>query len=58
MVLTLGEMADTWARLKETRLRLEKNWDVDIDWSLYPDELKEVCLSLPVTISTTIDILA
>ena len=25
---------DTWAKLKETRLRLGKCWEVDLDWSL------------------------
>ena len=37
------EMAESWAKLKETRLRLEKGWEVDIDWSLYPHALREVC---------------
>jgi hypothetical protein len=30
---------ETWAKLKETRTRLEKCWEVDIEWSLY---LREV----------------
>ena len=33
---------DNWAKLKATRQRLEKCWDIDIDWSLYPEQLKEV----------------
>ena len=35
-------MADSWAKLKETRLRLEKAWETDINWNLYPPALKEV----------------
>ena len=38
----------------ETRLRLSACWDVDIDWALYPKDVKEVnmpicsvCKSLP-----------
>jgi hypothetical protein len=26
----------------ETRLRLSACWDVDIDWALYPKDIKEV----------------
>lgn len=33
---------ESWNKLKETRQRLEKCWDVDIDWNLYPQNLKEV----------------
>ena len=33
---------DSWVKVKETRKRLEKCWDIDIDWSLYPGALKEV----------------
>ena len=33
---------DNWSKLRETRQRLEKCWKLDIDWSLYPQEIKEV----------------
>ena len=35
-------MADNWAKLKETRVRLEKLWVKDIDWTLYPETLCQV----------------
>jgi len=34
--------ADAWEKLKETRSRLQKCWNTDIAWSLYPKTLKEV----------------
>ena len=34
-------MAD---REKDTRERSDKCWELDIDWDLYPDYLKEVRL--------------
>ncbi len=39
----MATTGDSWAKLKETRQRLEKCWEVDINWSLYPSSLKEVC---------------
>ena len=34
--------SDSWAKLRETRKRLEKSWDLDIDWKIYPKGLAEV----------------
>ena len=33
---------ESWGKLKETRRRLETCWKIDLDWSLFPDALKEV----------------
>jgi hypothetical protein len=33
---------ESWAKLRETRKRLEKCWELDLDWSLYPQSLKKV----------------
>ena len=30
---------DAWRKMKETRERLEKCWETDLDWSLYPESL-------------------
>ena len=38
----MAASVDTWDRLKETRLRLQKCWEVHLDWSLFPDSLKQV----------------
>ena len=35
---------ETWGKMKETRHRLENGWKLDIDWSLFPDTLKNVSL--------------
>ena len=47
-------MAESWTKLKETRVRLEKSWEIDLDWSLYPASLKEVCESASATNTHTI----
>jgi hypothetical protein len=39
----MATTGESWAKLKETRQRLEKCWQIDINWSLYPATLKEVC---------------
>jgi hypothetical protein len=33
---------DSWGRLRETRQRLVKCWQMDIDWTLYPVVIKNV----------------
>ena len=33
----------------ETRKRLEKCWSEDLDWSLFPDSLRKVCILLSLT---------
>lgn len=33
---------DAWEKLKETRSRLEKCWKMDINWSLYPETIRNV----------------
>lgn len=35
-----------WAKLK-TRQRLEKCWQTDLHWSLYPASLREVSMAFP-----------
>lgn len=35
---------ESWSKMKETRIRLEKCWKIDINWSLYPEWLKEVSI--------------
>ena len=34
-----------WKRILETRKRLDKCWSEDIDWTLYPETLKNVCVA-------------
>ena len=31
-------------RSRETRLRLEKCWQLSLDWELFEPKLKEVCI--------------
>lgn len=33
---------ESWSKLKDTRKRLQKCWDMDLDWSLFPEALKAV----------------
>ena len=35
---------DTWAKMKDTRHKLEKCWETNLDWSLYPESIKEVSI--------------
>lgn len=44
-------------RGKDTRQRLEKCWEVDVNWNLYPRHLKEVCFVIAtyiVALSSTV----
>lgn len=41
-------------RKKDTRQRLEKCWEVDVNWNLYPSHLKEVCFEL-IVFSESVD---
>ena len=38
----MASSGDSWEKLKETRHRLEKCWEMDFDWTLYPDIIKKV----------------
>ena len=35
---------ETWSKMKETRHRLENCWKIDLNWSLYPETLKQVSM--------------
>lgn len=35
---------ETWSKMKETRHRLENCWKMDLNWSLYPETLKQVSM--------------
>ena len=36
-------MAESWAKLKETSHFLDKATELDLDWSIYPTSLRDVC---------------
>lgn len=38
----MASSGEGWEKLKETRHRLEKCWKMDLDWTLYPEIIKEV----------------
>ena len=35
---------ETWSKMKETGQRLENCWKMDLNWSLYPESLKQVSI--------------
>lgn len=37
---------DSWAKVRATRQRLEKCWELDINWGLYNQELEKVIIML------------
>lgn len=43
----MAASGESWAKLKETRQRLQKCWQTDLDWSLYPASLREVSMAFP-----------
>ncbi len=36
----------SWEKVRNTRARLQKCWEIDLDWSLLPDCIKEVSIDV------------
>lgn len=41
-VTEMAAGSESWAKMLETRQRLEKCWKLDVDWKLFPSAIKNV----------------